>query len=246
MLHKFLLAIGISTAAADGLAGTSRNVHAYFANWALYHAGDYAYTADKLAPISQKLGNLNYAFMYFCPPPGTNPMPYWAQPPYGSCSDASAFQLMSVEPHDVSFLSTINGFKASNPGLKLYLSVGGWNFPSAYFSAMAATSATRATFIASVVQWLQTYSADGIDIDWEYPCSAPRADPVEISCTDFQTVADAGGNCPADTTNSLALFKELSVALTPLGKLVSAASQAGKPQEVEENIAAIWPYVDHL
>ena len=69
---------------------------------------------------------------------------------------------------------------------------------------------------------------------------------MEISCTDFQTVADAGGNCPADTANSLALFKELSSALTPLGKLVSLASQAGKPQEVEENIAAIWPYVDHF
>jgi len=45
-------------------------------------------------------------------------MPYWALPPYGSCTDATAFQLMSVEPHDAGFLQTINGYKASNPNLK--------------------------------------------------------------------------------------------------------------------------------
>ena len=85
-----------------------------------------------------------------------------------------------------------------------------------------------------------------MDLDWEYPCSPSRTDPVEISCTDFQTVPDAGGNCPADTDNSVFLFKELQAALTPLGKLVSLASQAGKTNEEEENIAGIWPYVDHL
>lgn len=135
-----------------------------FPDWALYHSGDFSYTADKLAPIANKLGNLNYAFMYFCPPPGTDPMPYWALPPYGSCSDATAFQLMSVEPHDAGFLQTINGYKATNANLKVYLSIGGWNFPSAYWSAMAATAATRATFIQSVIAWLNQYSVDGVDM----------------------------------------------------------------------------------
>jgi GH18 family chitinase len=80
----------------------------------------------------------------------------------------------------------------------------------------------------------------------EYPCSPARADPVEISCTDFQTVADAGGKCPEDTTNIVLLFKELSAALTPLGKLVSLASQAGKPQEIEQAVALLHPYLSHF
>jgi chitinase len=150
---------------------------------------------------------------------------------------------MSVEPHDDSFLQTIAGFKASNPALKIMLSVGGWNFPSAYFSAMSSSAANRAIFIQSVVAWLSKYSADGVDLDWEYPCSPPRSDPVEISCTDFQTVPDAGGSCPEDTTNIVLLMKELSAALTPLEKTIAIASQAGKPQELEMAVAALYPYV---
>jgi len=53
-------------------------------------------------------------------------MPYWAQPPYGSCTDATAFQIMSVEPRDASFFASIKGFQAQNPSLKSFiLSIGG-------------------------------------------------------------------------------------------------------------------------
>ena len=69
---------------------------------------------------------------------------------------------------------------------------------------------------------------------------------MEISCTQFQTVADAGGSCPADTANIVLLFKELSAALTPLGKTLSVASQAAKPLEIEMAIAALYPYISHF
>ena len=93
-------------------------------------------------------------------------MPYWSVPPYGSCTDATAYQLLSVDPKDASFLATITGFKATQPDLKVLLSIGGWNFASNYFSQMAATAATRAIFVASVKQWMTQYNADGVDIDW--------------------------------------------------------------------------------
>lgn len=238
-------------------------------------------------------------------------MPYWAQPPYGSCSDATAFQLMSVEPADAGNLATIATFKQQNPGLSLLLSVGGWNFPSAYFSALAASPAARATFIASVQQWMTQYGADGIDVDWEvrvavlivyapyphphpllcilslrgvipplstfralrpplppllcssspalpcppplphllpptpqYPCAPPRTDPVEISCTDFQTVTDTGGSCPADTTNIVTLFSEMRQAMP--NKIISLASQASRALEAKMAVGLLAPHVDRF
>lgn len=191
------------------------------------------------------MDEITYSFIYFCPPPGTTPMPYWALPPYGSCTDATAFTLMSVEPSDAAFLATIAGYRSTNPSLRLILSVGGWNFPSAYFSALVATPASRATFIASVKSWLATYAADGVSLDWEWPCSPARADPVEITCTNFQVVADAGGKCPDDGDNLVALLQEMRAGL-PAGAIITIATQAGRAQEREMKISSLHPYVDRL
>lgn len=216
----------------------------YFGDWSQYHQNGYAYTATDLAGIIDKVDELDYAFLYFCPPKGTSPMPYWSVPPYGSCTDATEYQLMSVDPHDDPFLQTIIGYKSSNPKLRVILSIGGWNFPSEYFSAMVSTAANRATFIASVKSWIdQGY--DGISIDWEYPCSPPRMNSVEISCTDFQNVNDAGGKCPDDGNNFVSLLQEMR---QTLGNkvILTVASQAGLVQEREMKISSLHPYVDRL
>jgi GH18 family chitinase len=226
----------------SGSLAHAYNFSTYFANWAQYHANGYSFTAQDLAPIVNRLTEINYAFLYFCPPPGTTPMPYWSLPPYGACTDATAYQLMSVDPHDAEFLATIAGYRSSNPQLKLMLSVGGWNFPASYWSALAATASSRTTFIQSVQSWMQQYGADGVDIDWEYPVAPPRSDPVEISCTDFETVNDAGGK-PADTANIVTLFAEMRAALGP-SKRITVASQASKPLEIEMAIAQLDQYVD--
>ena len=91
----------------------------YFANWAQYHVAPYGpYTPDKLAPIAGRLDVINYAFAYF---------------------DPSTFALTQPEPKDHTFYTEINAMKSSNPSLKVVLSVGGWNFPSAHFSSMVST-----------------------------------------------------------------------------------------------------------
>ena len=76
MLSALLLALAGSAHATE--------FGSYFANWAKYHAGNYAYDASAMAPLAPALQEINYAFFYLCPPPGTNPLPYWAQPPYGA------------------------------------------------------------------------------------------------------------------------------------------------------------------
>lgn len=70
------------------------------------------------------------------------------------------------------------------------------------------------------------YGAHGIDLDWEYPCSPKRNNPVKISCSKFQSVDDTGGSCPADTDNLLALMQDLRTGLGDTA-ILSIASQAG-------------------
>jgi chitinase len=167
-------------------------------------------------------------------------MPYWGKAPFGHCSDSNEYQLMSVESKDQSFMSTINGMKGSK--MKLILSVGGWNFPSAYFSKMVASSESRAKFIKSANSFMSQHNADGIDLDWEYPCSEPRDDPVKISCTLFRSVHDDGGKCPQDTDNLPLLLKEMRAAMP--NKVITIASQASEKHAAQMNIAKVTPYID--
>jgi len=166
-------------------------------------------------------------------------MPYWAQAPYGSCSDSTEYQLMTVEANDAQSISTLVG-----QGSQVMASIGGWNFPSAYFSQMVASSESRQKFISSAKSFLQSHGMKGIDIDWEYPCSAPREDPVKITCDKFRTTQDAGGNCPADKNNLVLFLKEVRQGLGDEVH-ISVASQAGKKNWENMNLVEASPYVDH-
>ncbi|KAG9123114.1 hypothetical protein FRC07_000217 [Ceratobasidium sp. 392] len=105
--------------------------------------------------------------------------------------------------------------KDSNPDLKIYISVGGWAFndpgpTQKRFSNVASSSANRATFISSCLQFMKTYGFDGIDIDWEYP------------------VDDLRGGVPADKANLVSLLKEFRAAIsssgTPYGLTITTPS----------------------
>jgi len=244
-LATALLSVALATA-TDSNATAPRDspflFNAYFADWARYHTGIFKHEAVDVGPIAGRVDNIMHSFSYFCPPAGTSPMPYWASAPYGSCSDATEYQLMSVDKSDGPAVSTFNGFKSK--GLKkVIMSVGGWNFPSHYFSQMVSTQANRAKFITSAMGWLQKYNADGIDLDWEYPCSPPREDPVKISCTKFRTVHDAGGACPADKNNLPLLIKEMRAAFGTK-YLITIASQAAEKNWINMNLAEVDPYLD--
>jgi chitinase len=64
-------------------------------------------------------------------------------------------------------LSRLVGLKKTNPRVKIIVSFGGWTADG--FSDAALTDASRSLFADSAVQLLRRFSADGIDIDWEYP-----------------------------------------------------------------------------
>ena len=64
-------------------------------------------------------------------------------------------------------LRRLVALKRTNPRLKIIVSIGGWMADG--FSDAALTETSRAVFADSAVDLLRQFSADGIDLDWEYP-----------------------------------------------------------------------------
>jgi len=106
--------------------------------------------------------------------------------------------------------------------VKVSIAVGGWNNgDDSAFEALAANGTGRTTFVNSIVNLINQYSLDGVDIDWEYP------DP------------GTSGN------NFSLLMQQLSSAMHSRGKLLTAAVvsdgyTAGGVQP------AVFGYVDWL
>lgn len=74
-----------------------------------------------------------------------------------------------LDLHQLTNLSLISRFREWNPELKIVLSVGGWG--AGGFSTAAMTEIGRNQLAASCLEVVERYALDGIDIDWEYPCS---------------------------------------------------------------------------
>lgn len=83
-----------------------------------------------------------------------------------------AFALIRDGELDLSQLTHIglvSSFRQWNPELKILLSVGGW--AAGGFSRASMTEAGRQRFARSCLDAITQHHLDGIDIDWEYPCS---------------------------------------------------------------------------
>lgn len=83
-----------------------------------------------------------------------------------------AFGLVKDGLLDMSGLTNIGlveRFREWNPDIRIVLSVGGWG--AGGFSEMAMTNEGRQGFARSCREAAERFGLDGIDIDWEYPCS---------------------------------------------------------------------------
>jgi len=117
--------------------------------------------------------------------------------------------------------------KNRNPSLQVTIAIGGWTEGSEKYSKMASTSASRKTFIDSVVAFIKEHDFDGLDLDWEYP-------------------ANRGGK-PEDKQNFVLLCKELREAFAPMRWLLTAAIGAGKTTvDSAYDLPAISQYLDFI
>ena len=113
----------------------------------------------------------------------------------------------SLDLKNESRLAKIAALKNGNPGLKVMLSVGGWE--AGNFSEMAADASHRINFCKNCLAAVQKYNLDGIDLDWEYPTSS----------------AAGISSSPNDTKNFNLLLSDLRATLGA-EKLITMASSA--------------------
>ncbi|RAV99470.1 glycosyl hydrolase family 18 protein [Pseudochryseolinea flava] len=105
-------------------------------------------------------------------------------------------------------------------GVKVLIAVGGWNNGNDNaFESLAANATYRTNFVNSMINMVNQYGLDGVDIDWEYP--------------------DNG----ASSNNYSLLMQQLSTAMHSRGKLLTAAVVAVGGSSIQNNI---FGYVDFL
>merc|ERR1711936_998658 len=123
-----------------------------------------------------------------------------------------------IKPHD-SWADLDNQFykkvtSLKRYGIKVTVAIGGWNDSlGGKYSRLVNNPAARAKFVSHVVEFVEKYGFDGLDLDWEYP-----------KC--WQVDCSKG---PASDKEAFALWvSELKAAFEPKGLLLSAAVSPSK------------------
>ncbi|KAJ5385796.1 killer toxin alpha/beta [Penicillium cosmopolitanum] len=114
----------------------------------------------------------------------------------------TTFEVIPKDARDVPLYSQFTAVKERKQSLRTWVSIGGWAFNDATnslntqtaFSDMSSSAANRQAFATSLIQFMNTYGFDGVDIDWGYHG------------------ADDCGGLPADTENFALLLSDLKEA----------------------------------
>lgn len=84
-----------------------------------------------------------------------------------------------VSPVDRKFYSEFTALKKRKPGLETWIAIGGWDAGTKVFSKMARKAPSK--FIKSLIEFMDEYGFDGVDLDWEYPSAKDRGEmPQQI------------------------------------------------------------------
>ncbi|ELR02726.1 hypothetical protein VC83_00837 [Pseudogymnoascus destructans] len=93
--------------------------------------------------------------------------------------DPDTFTIAPMGDDVAALYTRVTGLKAAQPGLKVWISIGGWamNDPGptqATFSDLAASENAQENFFNSLITFMMANGFDGVDLDWEYPVADDR------------------------------------------------------------------------
>ena len=120
--------------------------------------------------------------------------------------------------------------EAHGQNKKVIISVGGSGEGSKAFLSITSNSETQSKFIARLIDYIDLYNLDGIDIDWEY--------------WTWQNEKEKGGNDPIESKKLLSLLIELNKKI-PQEKLLTVDIMAGS-WVGEQYLSEIQNHVDFV
>ncbi|KAG5881304.1 hypothetical protein JTB14_016175 [Gonioctena quinquepunctata] len=178
-------------------AGDSRKtVFCYFSSWAVYRPGNGRFDVSDID--TSLCTHISFAFI-------------------GLNADGSVHDLDPWESDDdggYHGFHNVIALKKTTPGLKVLVSMGGWNEGSSTYSRVAASEKLRTAMARNVVRFIEQWGFDGFDLDWEYPGSREGSHPK------------------LDKDNYVLLLAELRKLLNPRG-LILTASVAGGLEKID-------------
>ena len=208
VLLALIFALTLPLAGRVSAAGGGGEVVGYYASWA---AGQ-GYMPEDIP--AERFTQINYAF--------------------AGIEEGRA--VLADPVRDGRNLRGLRALREKNAGLKIVLSLGGWD-GSAGFSDAAASAGSRRVFAQSCAALISAHGLDGVDLDWEYPVSGGAPGVVHR---------------PQDRENFTALLRDLREALDRQGRrdgkryvLTMAGAVSGGYLNCIEPIA-VSEIVDHI
>ena len=128
--------------------------------------------------------------------------------------------------------------KRRNPSLKTLISIGGWD-DSFRISDICASLESRQVFVDSIVEFLQKFKFDGVNIDWEFPVEGGSG-----LSENFDGAAPKMLCRPVDGDNFVLLLSALKNAFQDFGFLISVDLPANYEYLRHFNLEQMVQHVD--
>ncbi|XP_030556134.1 probable chitinase 10 [Drosophila novamexicana] len=207
----FEMEAGYPVAGSGSDAGNDYKVVCYFTNWAWYRQGGGKYLPEDID--AELCTHIVYGFAVL------------------------NRDKLTIQPHDSwadldnKFYERVVGYRKK--GVKVTVAIGGWNDSAGdKYARLVRSAAARARFIRHVLDFIEQYGFDGLDLDWEYPVCW-QVDCKKGTADEKQGFTD--------------LVRELSQAFKPKGLLLSAAvSPNKKVVDAGYNVPELSRYFDWI
>lgn len=158
--------------------------------------------------------------------PDQIPLGYYTHINFAFASiDPSSFQITPMAPDVAALYKGVTGLKGQQPGLQVWISIGGWamNDPDqatkTTFSDLAGSSSAQTQFFASLISFMMMNGFDGVDLDWypRTPANIARAFGwLTVIYREYPVAPERSGK-PEDFKNYVSFLKALRSALDASG-----------------------------